>query len=132
MIKLHRDNFDAWLSGRIRAASQGTILDFETGEYVEVATAPSRIFLEHTKRRAELYKSQHKAGSHSRAIDQAKADPNDPFTYARTKTHLEGGLCELEDYSVEFKRITVDMLDLITGEVIGRKMADVPMRIRRA
>ena len=52
MLKLHRDSFHAWLSGRIRAASQGQILDHETGEYVEVATATSRVFLEHTRRRA--------------------------------------------------------------------------------
>ncbi|KKL05408.1 hypothetical protein LCGC14_2606310 [marine sediment metagenome] len=132
MLKLHRDSFHAWLSGRIRAASQGQILDHETGEYVEAVTATSRVFLEHTRRRAQYNKQEQKAAIHDKALDQAKADPNDPFSYARVKAHLEGGLCELDDYSVEFRRITVDMLDLITGEVIGRKMQDVPMRVRRA
>ncbi len=132
MLKLHRDSFHAWLSGRIRAASQGQILDHETGEYVEVATAPARVFLEHTRRRAQYNRQEQKATIQAKALDQAKADPNDPFIYARTKAHLEGGLCELEDYGIEFRRTTVDMSDLITGEVVGRTMQDVPMRMRRA
>jgi len=108
------------------------ILDHETGERVDIATAPSRVFLEHTKRRGEYTKKNQSASVQAKALDQAKTDPNDPFSYARTKAHLENGLCELDDYGVEFRRITVDMIDLITGEVVGRKMADVPRRVKRA
>lgn len=132
MLKLHKDNFNAWLSHRIMLASRGSILDFETGEYVDVATARGRVFLDHTSRRGQHNKQQQAPLVKAKALDQAKADPNDPWTFARTKMHLENGLCELDDYSVEFNRVTVDMQDLITGEVIGRKTQDVPMRVRRA
>ncbi len=131
MLKLHSNNFNAWLSGRIRAASQGMILDHQTGDRVEVATAKNSIFLEHTRRRAEYNRKEQALSIEQKALDQAKADPNDPWAFARTKAHLQNGLCELEDYSVDFNRVTVDLYDF-SGEVIGRKMADVPMRIRRA
>lgn len=132
MLKLHKDNFDAWLSGRIRNAARGQILDLEQGIYVDVATARSHVFLEHARRRGEYNKKEQTDAVRQVSLDQAKADPNDPWAFSRTKTHLENGLCDLDDYHVEFARITVDMLDLLTGEVIGRKMADVPMRVRRA
>lgn len=127
-----KDDGQAFLTGRIRAASTGTIWDFELEEYVDVATAPARVFLEHTRRRAEKLKRDHKETIQSKALDQAKSEPNDPFAYARTKMHLQGGLCELDDYDVEFKRVTTDVNDLFSGEVVGRTMRDVPMRRRRA
>ena len=127
-----KDDGQAFLTGRIRAASTGTIWDFDRQDYVDVATAPARVFLEHTRRRAEKLKKDHSLIIQAKALDQAKSEPNDPFAFARTKTHLQGGLCELDDYDVEFKRITVDLTDLFSGEVIGRTMQDVPMRRRRA
>ncbi len=131
MLKLHTDSFHAWLSSRIRNASTGMIFDPETGESVDIATAPSRVFLEHTRRRAEYHKKEYKEQIHNLARDQAKADPDDPFIYARTKTHLEHGICALDDYGIEFRRVTVDLMDF-NGEVVGRKTADVPMKMKRA
>ncbi|MCH7605135.1 hypothetical protein IID24_04085 [Patescibacteria group bacterium] len=45
---------------------------------------------------------------------------------------MENGLCEVHDYGVDFQRMTIDLFDLVTGEIVGRRMADVPMRMRRA
>ena len=132
MLKQHKGEFHAWLSGRIRNAARGQIFSHEQGIYIDIETARASVFLEHTKRRGEYNKKEQAEVTQSKALDQAKADPNDPWAFERTKTHLENGLCDLEDYDVEFRRITVDMLDLLTGEVIGRKMQDVPMRMRRA
>ena len=126
-----RNEFHSWLSNRIRRASTGEILDFDTGERVDVETARSEVFLDHTHRKGAYNKKNNPALIRQIALDQAKADPNDPFTFARVKTHLENGLCNLDDYGVTFKRVSVDLLDF-SDQVIGRKMADVPMKVRRA
>jgi len=131
MFKSKKNEFNSWLSNRIRRASTGSILNFDTGEHVEVETARSEVFLDHTHRKGAYNKKNNAALIRQTALDQAKADPNDPFVFARVKTHLENGLCNLDDYGVTFKRVSVDLLDF-SDNVIGRKMADVPMKIRRA
>ena len=131
MLKIHKDSFNSWLAGRIRAATRGLIQDLETGEYIEVATARSPVFLEHTRRRGAYNKNQQKAVVLQKSLDQAKADLNDPFTFARTKTHLENGLCALEDYSVEFQKAAVEVIDF-SGEVVGKTMRDVARNVKRA
>lgn len=131
MLRIEKGDFFYWLMSRIRRASQGEILDLEQGFLVNVETARSEVFLEHTRRRGEFHKQKEAAAVHQLSLDQAKADPNDPFAFARTKTHLENGLCNLEDYNVDFRKVATDLYDL-SGEVVGRKMVDVPMKVRRA
>ena len=131
MFKSKKNEFNSWLSNRIRRASTGVILNFDTGEHVEVETARSEVFLDHTHRRGDYNKKKYPEDIRRIALDQARADPNDPFAFARVKTHLENGLCNLDDYGVTFKRISVDLLDF-SDQVIGRKMVDVPMKVRRA
>ncbi len=131
MFKSKKNEFASWLLNRIRRASTGEILDFETGEYVNVETARGDVFLEHTKRRGDYNKQKSSALILQKASDQAKADPNDPFTAARVRTHLENGLCNPDDYGVTFKRVSVDLLDF-SDQVVGRKMVDMPMKVRRA
>ncbi|KKL04873.1 hypothetical protein LCGC14_2611760, partial [marine sediment metagenome] len=48
MFKSKKNEFNSWLSSRIRRASTGDILNFDTGERVEVETARSEVFLDHT------------------------------------------------------------------------------------
>ncbi len=131
MLKINKDSFSSWMAGRIRRASQGSILDFSTGQYVEIETAPASVLLEHTRRRGEYQKKEQSAVVLSKSLDQAKADPNDPFAFARTKTHLENGLCALEDYSVEFQKAAVEVIDF-SGEVVGKTMRDVARNVKRA
>lgn len=130
MQKTYKGDFNSWLTARIRTASNGLILSFDTGKMVPVDTARADVFLEHTKRRAEFNKTRHAKLIESLARDQAEADPNDPFAYQRAKTHLEGGLCGMDDYGVEFGRLPVEDKD-ITGKVIGTRMARSPMKMRR-
>ncbi len=125
-----KNDFHAWLAGRIRTASVGKIWDFDAEEYVDVATAPARIFLEHTHRRAQKNQASFAADIHQKALDQAEADKSDPFSYNRTRTELDLGLCELDDYSVEFGRKPVTIFDF-NGKILGARMAKTPMKMRR-
>ncbi len=131
MPKGKNDQFNAWLSNRIYKAATGEIKDFEQDIYVDIATARSDVFLDHTRRKGDYNRQKYPAQIERISLDQAKADPNDPFAFARTKTHLEVGLCNLDDYGVDFKRVSVDMLDF-SNTIVGRKMVDVPMKVRRA
>jgi len=132
MKRSNRDNFASWMAGKIRVASSGMILDHATGEIINVPTAPSRVFLEHTNRRAGLHRTIYKEVIHRKALDQAKADSSNPFAYAKTLSELNNGLCELDDYDVKFVKQTVDMLDLTSlNKVLGRKVIDMPINVRR-
>ena len=131
MLKMHKNDFNTWLSGRIRAASTGQILDHALGEYINVATAPSRVFLEHTQRKGDYNRKENPSIIEGKALDQAKASNSDPFIYGRTKTHLQKGICDLEDYGVEWQRVTVDLLDF-NDKVVGRTMREMAMKVRRA
>ncbi len=61
MFKKHNKDFSSWMTSRIRVASSGVILDLEEGSYIEVGTAKSSVFLEHTKRRGEYHKKEQSA-----------------------------------------------------------------------
>ncbi len=101
----------SWMTGRINQASKGVILNHETKELVRVSEAPSRIFLEHTSRRGAYNREFYTVQVERSAADQAKAEKSDPFTRDRVRTHLHVGLCNMEDYKVEFKKGEVEILD---------------------
>ncbi len=120
----------SWMTGRINQASKGMILDHEAKQLIRVNEAPSRIFLEHTSRRAAYNRDFYTVQVERSASDQAKAEKSDPFTRDRIRTHLRGGLCNMEDYSVEFKKKEEDVLDL-SGKAVITIVTETPTNMKR-
>lgn len=54
------------------------------------------------KRKCAYYRAEQRHACHFRARQQAMADRSDPFTYARTMSHLLHGPAELDDYNVDW------------------------------
>ena len=131
MNKQHNSSFFHWMSSKIKAGCSGKVLDFEANEFIPAITATSRVLLAHTHARGAYHRDQQAQRVYFKALEQAKADPNDPFAFNRCKSHLENGICALEDYSVEFRRSAIDMLDITGERIVGKKVVDFPTNMKR-
>ena len=98
---------DDWMNARVKKNVRGSILDRETGEHVEVMTARASVFLAETAARADFNNTHYPHQIIQLASDQAKASNSDPFAHDRTRTHLENGLCAMQDYNVDFQKIFI-------------------------